>query len=366
MQIALTQKLSKAIKINPPSASEDEDPLFCWTANWTKAWGSGRTENMLVLINNATRFTVAIYQVKRKNLKSALRKIQTAISDTLLSMKLNSEIVEEYIRRAGDLKFVQNHSRKAASLITKACRKCALQTEYMYNGIEKISGDTVSASVNYEPAHFSDKSSETFYPYEVLFNTLSKLTGKPIYNYQAFELKVTLDLKVYKAVRKIIVPADFKFSQLNRVLQSVFNWENDHLYNFTVYVNNKRTPAVRLVPTEEDLKFDDIAVLMEGHVLSEFLPQYKKIRYTYDMGDNWEHEIRLVRVIDGYDKESPRLLKAVGQTPPEDVGGVIGFLDFREIMLDPENPKYAETKEWAGDWAPELSEWQRKPKVIHN
>ena len=84
---------------------------------------------------------------------------------------------------------------------------------------------------------------------------------------------------------------------------------------------------------------------MEGHKLSEFFPEYNYMLYTYDMGDNWEHEIQLVRVIENYDKESPCLLEASGQTPPEDVGGVGGFLNFREIMLNPSHPDYEEMKD---------------------
>jgi hypothetical protein len=83
------------------------------------------------------------------------------------------------------------------------------------------------------------------------------------------------------------------------------------------------------------------------------------------MGDNWEHIIELVRVIDEHYAESPFLLEAAGQTPPEDVGGVPGFIDFREIMLNPKHPDYAEMKEWVGYWSPELPEWEKKPKVIH-
>jgi hypothetical protein len=83
------------------------------------------------------------------------------------------------------------------------------------------------------------------------------------------------------------------------------------------------------------------------------------------MGDNWEHFIRLVRVIEEYDDELPYLLEANGQSPPEDVGGVGGFVSFREIMLNPEHPEYAEMKEWSRYWTLELREWERKPKVIH-
>lgn len=365
MQIALTKKLSGTMKIDPPFASEYENQLFCWTANWTNVWNNRKTEDMLVLVNDATRFTVAIYQVKRKNLKNAAGKMRTAIANTLLSMNLNPEIVEEYMRRAGALEFVRNRSRQAASWVTKAGLECAFHVADMYDGVDKMFSDTVGASVNYEPVNYSGKNSEAFLPYEAMFNALSKLTGKPTYNYRAFELLVTLKLEVYQATRRIIVPADLRFSQLHRVLQSVFDWKDCHLFDFAVYANDRRRPTVRLVPSEEDLEFDENAVLMEGHVLSEFFPKCKSIHYTYDMGDNWEHEIQLVRVIDGYDKESPRLLEAVGQTPPEDVGGVAGFLNFRRIMLNPSHPEYAQTKEWAEYWTPELSEWQRRPRVLH-
>ncbi len=63
------------------------------------------------------------------------------------------------------------------------------------------------------------------------------------------------------------------------------------------------------------------------------------------MGDNWENNIELVRVIEAHSEESPYLLEASGQTPPEDVGGVGGFIDFREIMLDPTHLDYLQTKE---------------------
>jgi len=51
---------------------------------------------MLVLVNNATRFVVAVYQVKKKDLKNIEKIIIDAIEHTLLAMNLNPEIVKEY------------------------------------------------------------------------------------------------------------------------------------------------------------------------------------------------------------------------------------------------------------------------------
>jgi|GEM_PF-3374264 len=108
----------------------------------------------------------------------------------------------------------------------------------------------------------------------------------------------------------------------------------------------------------------NMALLMKGHTLSEFLPEHKQMLYTYDMGDNWEHEIQLVRVIEDHEKESPYLLEASGQTPPEDVGGVGGFVNFREIMLNPSHPEYEKMKEWAKYWTIDLSDWKSRSRVI--
>ncbi len=366
MKIALTRKLTKALEVNTPTEYEEENPLFSWTANWTKVWDNRRSEDMLILVNNATRFTVAIYQVKRKDLKNTAEMMREAISNTLHSMNLNTAIVEEYMRLAGNVVFVQNTGSQTAAWVTKAGLECAFHVANEYNGIAKMFSDTVGVSINYRPVNYSDKRSEGFIPYEAMFEALSKLTGKRIYKYRAFELLVTLDLEVYKATRRIIVPADLEFTRLHKVLQSVFNWEDYHLYDFSLFADNENQKAVRLVPSEYDLQYDEDAVLMKGHTLAEFFPWCKAMRYTYDMGDNWKHEIQLVRVIDEYDKNSPYLLEASGQAPPEDVGGVGGFVNFREIMLNPNHPEYKETKEWAKYWTTELGEWESHPKVIHD
>ncbi len=365
MQIALTKKLSDTIGLKLPAIDESINPLFTWTANWTRVWENRRTEDMIVLVNNATRFTVAIYQVKRKDLKNLEVMMKTAISNTLLTMNVNPQIVNEYMRLAGEIEVTQNRGRQTAAWVTKAGLECAFHVGREYSGIAKMYCDTVGVPANYLHVNVSTNRDEGLVPYRAMVNALTELTGMPAYKYRAFELLISLDLEVYKAVRRIIVPADLEFERLHKVLQSVFGWKNYHLYDFTIFHGNKRLPVTRMVPFEDDLEHDEHAVLMRGHVLAEFLPEYKHMLYTYDLGDNWEHEIELVQVIEEHDKESPCLLEAIGRTPPEDVGGVGGYVSFREIMLDPNNPEYKEMKKWAGYWTPELSDWEKRPRVIH-
>ncbi|MDR0946564.1 MAG: plasmid pRiA4b ORF-3 family protein [Ruminococcus sp.] len=64
---------------------------------------------------------------------------------------------------------------------------------------------------------------------------------------------------------------------------------------------------------------------MNGHKLNEFISKFDRMNYVYDFGDDWIHEIKLIREIENYNEASPRLLEAASQTPPEDVGGQVGY-----------------------------------------
>ena len=361
MQIAVTKNLADAMGIKPPAQQGDVNPLFSWTANWTNVW-EDEDKDMLVLVNNATRFTVAVYQVQRRDLRHAAEIIQNAIKHTLLAMNVNPELVEEYMVLAGSVEFVQNKNRTRTAWVSRAGLECALHVGRVYQGVEKMFSDRVGVRANYRFVKIDQK--DDVRPFQVMFDALMELTGKPLYRYRAFELLVTLDLEIYKAVRRLIVPADLEFIQLHRVLQEVFNWDNHHLYEFSLFDDRSGELITMLVPTEEFMDLHPKAVLQADHTLSDFLPEHKSLLYTYDMGDNWEHQIELVRVIEDYDQESPYLLEASGQTPPEDVGGIPGFIHFYTIMLDPQDPEHDELKDWAFLWSLELNEWQKKPRAI--
>lgn len=364
MQIALTKKLADAIGIKPVPANEEVNPLFSWTANWITTWDNRRTEDMLVLVNQDNRFAVAIYQVKRKDLKHVAKIIQEAISNTLLALNINPEVVEKYLEQAGDITFVRNANRTHTAWVNHAGQESAFHVGRFYNGMDKMFNDTLGASISDRPVKDPKSKKEVIFPAEEMVQALAHFTKKPPYNYRAFELLVTLDLMDYQATRRLIVPADINFFRLHHVLQEVFGWTHSHLYDFTFFNQEIADPDVRLVPFAENLEYDATAILMDKQPLSDYLQEDKHLIYTYDMGDNWQHKIELVDVLENYTEESPYLLEASGQTPPEDVGGVWGFADLRQIMQDPNHPEHLEMKEWAGYWRPELWEWEERPRVI--
>src|SRR5207249_8405783 len=73
----------------------------------------------------------------------------------------------------------------------------------------------------------------------------------------------------------------------------------------------------------------------------------KTLKYLYDFGDGWEHTIKVERLIDPEPGILyPRLIKAKGRCPPEDVGGPWGYAEFLEAIADPNHERHRELKEW--------------------
>ena len=365
MQIALTKKLAKVMGVTPTPADTSIDTLFSWTANWINTFDR-RKEDMVVMVNNATRFTVIIYGVKSRQFRNISAKMQAAIRNTLLAINLNPEIVEEYMQMCGDIVFVSNSDSKMTAWMNRQGLEAAYIVGRTVNEsmVDIKYNDTLGYIISDSFVNFSKSSKDAYVPLERMVEVLAGLAGKPAYKHRALELLVTLDLEIYKCIRRLIVPADIAFADLHKVLQQVFDWQNCHLHDFKVIDKSMNKVAYRIVMCEEDLVFDKDGILEESKRLSDYFPQYSLIRYTYDFGDSWLHDIELVRVIEERNEESPYLLEAIGQTPPEDVGGVDGFINFRNIMQNPTHPDYAMLREWAGFWSLELSNWNSRPRIV--
>ena len=62
----------------------------------------------------------------------------------------------------------------------------------------------------------------------------------------------------------------------------------------------------------------------------------ERFLYTYNFGDDWRHDIFIESVCDSQaDVEYPAFVDGERRSPPEDVGGVTGFMEFLEAVLDP-------------------------------
>lgn len=363
MQIALTKKLASALGLKLPATAEEPNPLFMWTANWMKVWENRKADDLLVLVNHATRFAVAVYQFKRKDLKNFDRIMRAAIENTMFAMNFNPEVVADYFAMAGEIQYVPNRGGKTSAWTTKAGLDCGFHVDALYNRPGNVFDDTLASSLNQSLVGYTAGHEHSFVPFRAMSKALADLTGKPIHRYRAFELEVTLDLEIYTVLRRLLVPANLTFDRFHKVLQSAFSWRDNHLYEYR-FPEREGHASITMLPLADALGVDEKINTMSGRTLAEIFPEHPRLDYIYDFGDNWVHEIRFVREIEDYDKPSPYLLEAEGRTPPEDVGGVGGFLSFRDAYLDPDHPDYQEAHEWARYWSPELNDWDKRPSEL--
>lgn len=70
------------IKLNLHPKEEVLNPLFSWTANWTNAYDQ-EDNDLLVLVNNATCFVVAVYSCVKEDFYKIEEISMNAIRGTL-------------------------------------------------------------------------------------------------------------------------------------------------------------------------------------------------------------------------------------------------------------------------------------------
>ena len=157
-----------------------------------------------------------------------------------------------------------------------------------------------------------------------------------------YELKVTLKGSKPPIWRRILVKSDTRLSKLHDILQAAMGWEDCHLHQFEVggVYYGVRDPAIGL-----EVKDERRASL--NNVLSA---EKQKITYEYDMGDSWEHEILLEKILPLDAKiRYPVCVTGKRACPPEDCGGVWGYADLLEILADPNHPEREDRLDWLGD-----------------
>lgn len=80
-----------------------------------------------------------------------------------------------------------------------------------------------------------------------------------------------------------------------------------------------------------------------------------KAVYTYDFGDDWEHNISVEKVLAPEPGLAyPACTGGNRHGPPEDCGGAYGYHNLLEILGDPNHDDPEEMREWVGeDFDPE-------------
>lgn len=339
MILHITKKLGEWLGLGKlPMNSGDFENLYSWRANLVQEDGF----EFIVFVNEASRYVVFVNKPNR-NLPDML--IET-LRGAMLADNVNPNVIDRYIKECGEVRFVRNLGRKETAWLNKATDNAWYATR---NSEESIAVSQATSAV-LVPLYTGLEVSEHYRPKDRFYSMLESY-GLPIRSGRAYDLRVRLDLDGNYASRKLRVSANITFEQLHRILQKAFGWKNSHLHSFGMFKewskNYYATPDVELVLSEEDFENNPKAKLSANVKLSEYLPQFAKILYRYDYGDDWHHYIELENVIDDCKDELPVLISGEGNAPPEDVGGASGFAEFLKSIGDSNDTEHEFNKNWA-------------------
>lgn len=164
-----------------------------------------------------------------------------------------------------------------------------------------------------------------------------------------FHVRIKLNNTPVKIWRELVVPSNITLELLAYVLIDAMGWKHEHLYQFVgknnvFYVNSRQIK-------EEEGSFGAFFsrvqnVNSEKTTLEMVLqPKGERLKFEYDFGDSWVHDLWVKGSREYTTNEEPviKLIKAHGECPPEDCGGVWGYAELLE--LNNKKCKSAEDKE---------------------
>jgi len=161
-----------------------------------------------------------------------------------------------------------------------------------------------------------------------------------------FQFKITLEESKPPIWRRIQIE-DCTLDMLHEHIQTAMGWTNSHLHQFMIGGERYGDPEMM------DDGFDGFEAIDSTRTkISAIIPEGGKpfrFVYEYDFGDSWTHEV----VLEGHPdaepgRKYPICLEGARACPPEDVGGVWGYVEFLEALADPEHEEHDDFMEWCG------------------
>lgn len=181
----------------------------------------------------------------------------------------------------------------------------------------------------------------------------------PAQDQRAFRIQLTL--RGYGnplCWRLIEVPASYTFLDLHVIIQECMRWMDYHLFDFRFTSNGQKRQLDEHGDmyddfsdwmTSEERKRQPVKSFSRDVHLGEIFPRTRIAVYSYDYGDGWEIDVKVVKTIKHRNHDEPLVLDGDGAAPPEDVGGPAGYADFLRTINGENGPERQYLLEWSED-----------------
>ncbi len=141
---------------------------------------------------------------------------------------------------------------------------------------------------------------------------------------KVYQLRLTLLGSLPTVYRVVQIKADTLLSHLHCIIQILFEWDNEHLYEF-----QHKKHRYGLITTSDDYFFENeqLKDANKYTVLDLKMRKNSSFYYIYDFGDAWEIGIKVENLLflPADEIDVPKLIEWGNITPPEDFGGIYFF-----------------------------------------
>ena len=347
ISIFCTKKLAEYLPEKLEKTTENIELLDRWCANITMI----NRKKVLVAICADSRFAFVLWGVKKAQLKDLGGLIIDGIKKTFAFYGIRPEIIDQYIPANDSPKIYATSDRKDVARLNRSVM------ELSYYDFSTPPEEPLPLYLVDDLNHtLITKSARDYdYPINIMLESLERRYQiKPIAR-AAFVIDAELDLERYVARRTLLVPTSCSFSKLHKIFQTAFGWKDYHLHEFILQSYLK--PLHILCMEDNYASMNEPSAFEWDELPVAHLKVGTEFTYLYDFGDSWEVNARVADIIEDFDRPCPSCSLCEGAAPPEDVGGVGGYLDFLDAYQNPDHPEHQAMVDWVGYWeseAPEL------------
>ena len=181
-----------------------------------------------------------------------------------------------------------------------------------------------------------------------------------------YEFEVSLKFIKPRIWRRFLLHQAATFAELHNTIQDAFGWQQCHLWEFRE--PGRHGEPIGGVPMDDGWgpETPDAKRIKLSHFFVEDLPGTTCI-YAYDFGDDWEHQVKMRKVVADKGKFNRRLLAGRRACPREDCGGAPGYermVEFVRTGDDIWGDDAVDLARWLGDWDPERFELKAAKKTF--
>jgi hypothetical protein len=158
-----------------------------------------------------------------------------------------------------------------------------------------------------------------------------------------YQLRVALDEIQPTIWRRLWVADTLTLAKLDRIIQAAMGWTNSHLHEFKIAGQRYGIPDDEW--PDDNPPADD----RRSHIGSVLGDSVDEFSYLYDFGDHWQHTVKVEKLLKPNEINTwPTCLAGQNACPPEDVGGIGGYMEFLEAVRDPTHDEHIAMWRWSG------------------